>query len=310
MDLIEYIFVRFLYAIFRLLPMSFSRWMAEGLAIISGRVIRYRRGVIVDNLKNAFPEKSGEEIDRLIPGIYRHFMYLWVEVLQTWRLNSPRYMRNFVDEGTEKIKRIIETGKPVILVGGHLGNFEWLGWYMAQFVPSLHAIMKPVHNPYLNNFIIKNRLRMGVKLIFTGEKAFTEGMNALRENGSLAIVADQDAGERGIYVNFLNRPASTATGAALYHKRTGTSVFYCSFRRTGFGKFVINAEEVVAPGNGVAKNSDIFSVTQKYTELLEKDVRKYPEQYFWTHRRWKNQPAGEDLKIYSESLAKYKKLQT
>lgn len=310
MDMLEYLFIRLLYGIFRLMPMSFSRWTAEGLAFIAGRVIRYRRGVIIDNLLNAFPEKSREEIDRLIPGIYRHFMYLWVEMLQTWRLNSPRYMRNLADEGTKKLKKVIQSGKPVILATGHLGNFEWLGWYMAKFIPNLNAIMKPLHNPYLNNFIIKSRLKMGIKLIFTGENAFKEGLKALRENESLAIVGDQDAGERGIYVNFLNRPASTATGTALYHKRTGTSVFYCSFRRTGFGKFVISARELMVPIDSKAKKADIFSITQKYTELLEKDVRDYPEQYFWTHRRWKNQPAAEELKIYSENLAKYKKLRT
>ncbi len=305
MKKIEYALVRVLYGIFRIVPLAAGNLLSDGLAFIIRTIVRYRHDIVLENLKYAFPDLNTSEIKRMLPEIYRHFVYLWVELLQSWRLNDRYFDRNFEADGLDELIALVNEGKPVMLVGGHLGNFEWLGYYLRTFIPNLHAFMKRIHNPYINEFVVKNRNQMGIALIYTDDNAFKKGLALLKAGGSLAIVADQDVGERGIYVNFLNRPAATATGTAIYHLRTGIPMFYCTAIRRSFGKFCVFIERVKdqLPGNN--KSIDLFVLTQRHTHILEKMVRLYPHQYLWTHRRWKNQPGLMDIESYQQNISEY-----
>ncbi len=308
MEKMQYALLGFLYGMFRVLPVSFGGPVAHGIAFIVRVIIKYRYAVILDNIKHAFPGLSGSEQKRLIRAIYRHFIYLWVELLFSGRLDDKYFAENFKSDDMALITRIVGEGKPVILVGGHLGNFEWLGYFLSRHIPDLYTFMKRIHNPYINEFMIGNRRRMGLSLISVDGGAFKKGLAVLKAGKSLALLADQDVGERGIFVTFLNRPAATATGTAIYHRQTGIPVFHCAAIRKSFGKFYIHVERVPDQLPGNDKTMDIFSLTQKYTELLEELVKRYPEQYFWSHRRWKSKPGKEEMAVYRQNSDRYRNM--
>jgi len=308
MDKLEYVLLRLLYGIFQLFPVSIVKALAHGITFIVRVILKYRYTVILENIMQAFPGLSESEQKRLMRASYRHFIYLWIELLITWRLDDSYFTENFESDDMAQITGIVGEGKPVILVGGHLGNFEWLGYFLSRHIPGLYAFMKRIHNPYINEFMISNRRRMGLSLITVDRSAFKKGLAMLKSGKSLALLADQDVGERGIFVTFLNRPAATATGTAIYHRQTGIPVFHCAAIRKSFGKFSIYVERIPDQSPGNDKAMDIFSLTQKHTALLEQLVKRHPEQYFWSHRRWKSRPENEELELYKQYSDRYRKM--
>jgi len=307
MEMIEYLLVRLLYNILHVMPVWAGKALAEMTAVIVGKGIRYRRDVVIDNLRHAFPEMTGSGLKRLLPAIYRHFTYLWFESLQGRRLGKDYFDQCFTAEGVEQITAKTGIGKPVILVSGHLANFEWLGAFMTQYVPDLHAFMKRIHNSRVDRFIKNIRQKSGLYLIYADNQALRKGLKYLKQGKSLAIVGDQDVGERGIYVELLNRPAATAKGTAVLHRMTGIPVYLCTAIRKNYGKFHVIIKQVPDQPASDDKDLDIFTFTQRLSYMLEKMIRRHPEQYFWTHRRWKNQPGPEEYDRFRHNLSAYHK---
>jgi KDO2-lipid IV(A) lauroyltransferase len=139
--------------------------------------------------------------------------------------------------------------------------------------------MKPIHNPYLNEFVVELRKKMHYEVLFTG-LAYKAALKILRQKKIVAVVTDQDAGKHGIFVNFFNMPASTAKGTAILHLKTGIPIVAGILVRQSWGKFDLYFERISA-------QDDILSITQAHTKVLEKWIRKNPGQYLWTHKRWK-----------------------
>ena len=214
--------------------------------------------------------------------MYRNFAYFFVELLQSWRLNKEFFQKNFTIHNWEIMENAFKEDKGVILVTGHLANVEWGGAYVSCCLSPVKAIMKPIHNHYLNDLVIDIRKKMHYEVIFTGI-AYKAGLKALREKAILGVIADQDARKHGVFVDFFNKPASTAKGAAILHLKTGAPIIVGIAVRRSWGKFDIYCERISAEDN-------ILSITQAHTKLLEKWIRKNPGQYLWTHKRWKTKP--------------------
>ncbi len=306
MEKLEYLLVRFLYLMFRFLPLQAAGLLAGSLTFMVKNIVRYRRRVIIDNLRHAFPELSEAGIRCMLPAVYRHFVCLWIESLQNRRVTFAYMEKYFTAEGLKELQTAAADGKPVLFYGGHIGNFEWLGIYLARHVQNFHAYMKRIHNPFINRFIEQNRKNSGISLIYTGDDALKKGLNCLKNGNSLALLADQDAGERGIYIDFMNRPAATAPGAAILHRLTKIPIFHCAAIRKKLGKFHVIIERIPELPQAGDNAVDIFNLTQYLAGRLENLVRQYPEQYFWTHRRWKNQPAADEMHTYTANVRRYR----
>ena len=172
-----------------------------------------------------------------------------------------------------------------------MGNFEWLGQMHGQLGHKTNGIAKRQRNPLVNQLIEKNRLRKNMGVIYT-RNAMKEGIEVLKNKDILAIVTDQDAKSRGVFVDFLGIPSSTAVGPAVFHLRTGAPIIFLMSIRTDYGKFDAYYEEV-CPKTDPRDVTDkkIKELTQLHSAVLDKWIRKYPEQWFWMHRRWKTKPA-------------------
>jgi KDO2-lipid IV(A) lauroyltransferase len=289
MQIIEFIFVKLLYGIFRIVPYAFNRILCPLLRFIIQYIIRYRRVTIEQNLKNAFPDLSKQKTSLLVKEVYQNLTMLALEYLQSWRLNPSYFNENFSVHNWESLQEAREEGKGIILIAGHMGNFEWMGFFILQYIPQIYAIVKKIKNKKVNDFFVKTRERHGFKLL-DKKIAFKNGLRALKANKIVAIVGDQDAKNKGVFVDFFGILSSTATGAALFHLQTGAPIVCCTSIRKEFGKFDLHFERLPDLPLQANKEQRIISITQAHTKVLEKWVKKYPGQYFWSHRRWKTKP--------------------
>jgi KDO2-lipid IV(A) lauroyltransferase len=250
----------------------------------------YRKKVIIENLRKIFPDKDDKTFYNMVREVYVNFAQLWVEILQTWRLDEKFISKNFNIHNWEVVEEALKQNCGLILITGHLGNYEWAVHYCILRLQNVLAIMKRLKNKRINGLIVGIRELTGGKIIYM-KSALKHGLRALSNGKSIAIVSDQDAGKKGIFVNFLGKTASTATGAAILHLKTGAPMIFVSGIRIKFGKIDIHFERIPDSENSMINDETIRNITQSHTAILEKWIRKYPTQYFWTHRRWKTRPS-------------------
>jgi KDO2-lipid IV(A) lauroyltransferase len=237
-----------------------------------------------DSLKNiatAFPEKSDSEQNMILKKTYSFFAKSFMQFLSLPK--SYRYVDIEV-EGQELLDGALEKGHGIILATGHFSKWEimsaWLGYSGYPCV----AVAQRQKNRGADIFFREFREITGMRIIY--RKSSLKNMyRILKENKILILASDQDAKQRGVFVNFFNKPASTPKGVARFHLETGSDIFFISCYVEQNGKHKLQIQPVVPEGESTVK-----SITQAFTTLLEKKVREFPEQYFWFHRRWKTMP--------------------
>jgi KDO2-lipid IV(A) lauroyltransferase len=176
-------------------------------------------------------------------------------------------------------------GLGAVIVTGHLGNWEAAGAAVSQLGMPLAAVVKRQSNSRFDGLLVESRRRLGIEPIYM-EEARVRMPDLIRSGVSVALVADQDARNRGIFVPFLGRPASTFRGPARLALQTGAPLFFGAAIREGDGYRAV-VEPVIADRNGPGAEREL---TRSWVERLEYRVRLHPEQYFWFHRRWKTVP--------------------
>jgi KDO2-lipid IV(A) lauroyltransferase len=188
-----------------------------------------------------------------------------------------------------------------MLVSGHFGSWELNGASIGRAGFPITVVAKQQSNPYVDAWIQRNRENMNMRIIAPGAPV-RHILRALKNGETVGLISDQDAGKRGVFVNFFGRPASTPQGAAELALKYGLPVVMIMTARTSPGKYRSLAREIE-----VRDDDTVETLTQRYTASIEEIIRQYPEQYFWMHRRWKTQPGnarGEDNKTgYSEGAA-------
>ena len=292
MHTVEYILVKFFFFLFSHISINSGKRIAYLMYILVSRVIRYRRKVIKENLHLIYGQNLPAPETELINEIYKNFVYLWMEFLQNRRLGIEPIDDRFVVHNMELVDEALRQGRGLILMSGHFGNFEWLGQYLGLKGYKVSGIAKPQHNKRVNDLIVQNRTQFGVGVIYT-TTAMKDGLAALARNEIIALVADQNARSKGVFVDFLGQPSSTAVGPAVFQMRSGAPMFFIISVRKDYGRFEVFFERIY---EGPAKEPDdahILHITQLHSAALEKWIKKYPGQWFWMHKRWKTKPAAK-----------------
>jgi len=290
MHKIEYILVKLLFALFSRISFESGKRIAWFLYILVAKVIRYRRKVIIENLQRVYGTDLPRPLHKMLDGIYRNFVFLWMEVLQIRRLNPQNLKQRITINGSELIDQALQEGKGILFLSGHYGNFEWLGQYYAMKGYGVNGIAKRQSNRYVNQLIEDIRFTNGAKVVYT-KNAMQDGLEVLANNELLAIVSDQDGRKRGIFVDFLGQPSSTPVGSAIFQMRSGAPMFMIVAVRKDYGQFEAFVEPVYQGDKREITDDEIYKITQAHTRALEKWIRKYPEQWFWMHKRWKTAPS-------------------
>jgi KDO2-lipid IV(A) lauroyltransferase len=287
-----YVLVRVIVCVVQALPLELTWTLARGLARLAYRLDRRHREVAHDNLRQAFPGLTEEQRDTLVRSVYGHFCRLLIEIIQIpRRLHIKNWRRYLSLHGGRQLVDCLLSGRPLLIVTGHFGNWEMGGYALGLLGFTSHAVARPLDNSYLDDFLRQFRERTGQKLL-AKKGDFDQMQHLLQGGGVLATLADQDAGPRGLFVNFFGRPASTHKAVALLALEHQAPLLVVLARNSGAPlRYEIEVEEVILPADYTGQAEAIRAITQRFTAALERGVRRTPEQYFWLHRRWKHQPA-------------------
>jgi KDO2-lipid IV(A) lauroyltransferase len=256
----------------------------------------YKRGRLraLENLRASFPEKSDEWIQQMGRRSFQQLLMLTIDVLVTPRLVQKHNWRQYARfTNAEYPKWLMKEGKGLIMVTAHYGNFELIGYMAGLFGFDIYSVARPLDNKYLNRFLYQVRQRHGLKLI--DKKGAAEMMPRIIEQGStLGFIADQDAGRKGIFVDFFWRKASTYKSIGLLAITYNLPIVVGCTRRVG-NRFFFDCvlSRIIFPHEWADKEDPLTWVSAAYTKAIEDFVRQDPTQYWWVHRRWKTRPREE-----------------
>jgi KDO2-lipid IV(A) lauroyltransferase len=255
--------------------------------------------VAAENLRHAFPGRfSFEQIDRMVRRIYRHFCGVILEIIQLPRhFNAYNWLKYFKIPPDRELVGWLLSGRPLLIVTGHFGNWEMAGYGLGLLGFTAHAVARPLDNPFLEEYLRRFREGTGQKLL-AKHGDFTRMQSILDNAGIIATLVDQDAGARGLFVDFFGRPASTHKAMALLALEHQVPLVVVGCRKIGEPmSYELMVEEYILPEDYQTRPDAVPAMTQRFTSALERIVRTAPEQYFWLHRRWKHQPARARRKV-------------
>lgn len=259
------------------------------------RVDHRHRQRTMYNLTRSFPDLDRHQIEDLARRSFEHLAELAVEVFQTPRLiNAATWPQRIETRNVAQTVELLNSGQPVILVTGHLGNWEATGFLMAVMGYRVCAIARPLDNRLINDWLLGIRQRHGLQVI-TKWKATDTMVNVLRSGGMVGFIGDQNAGEKGIFVPFFGRLASTYKSIGLL-ALTHQVPIVCGYARRleGF-RYEVGTTDIIRPEDWAGQRDPLYYVTARYIRAIEMTVRRFPEQYLWMHRRWKSRPRYERL---------------
>lgn len=293
---VEYAAHRVVTGALLLLPEGVALRLGAALGWMAGTLFRVRRRVVDEQLAFAFPEETAAWRARVARASYAHLGREAVAVFRLARMDAAALVARTTMENFDAFQAALAEGNGLILVSGHVGNWEVGGAsYAARGLP-VDAVVKGMANPLFDAHLVASRERLGVQVVEIS-RAARAVPRGLRAGHVVGFIADQNAREHGVFVPFFGRPASTFRGAALFALRTGAPIFVgACLREPGWPqRYRVFAERLPVEPTGDME-ADVLRLTRAHTEVLERAVRQAPEQYFWQHKRWKTRPAGEGPK--------------
>lgn len=288
-DLFEYLPARGAEATLGLLPTGISSGVGSGVGAAAWR-FGVRRDTVEEQIGSAFPDRSPEWIRATTAMCYRHFGREIAMIARLARVGNNVLLGSMrgAQEAMELHERTTGGEGGSIIVTGHLGNWEVAGAFLAAVGLDMAAVVKRQRNRAFDRRMLDTRRRLGIEPIYM-QDARKRIPEALREGKTVALVADQDAGDRGIFVPFLGRLASTFRGPARLSLTQSVPLFFGAAVRVG-DTYQGILEHIDRPDPGTDAESEY---TARWVARLETHVRRHPDQYFWFHRRWKTQPGNQ-----------------
>jgi Kdo2-lipid IVA lauroyltransferase/acyltransferase len=267
------------------LPWWLLNGLADVLAWLAWRVVRYGQPVMHENLHLAFPDFDERRLQGVMRDYYRGFGQVLVEVVKSARLPADEIRARVRLEGFEPVRALLEAGSPVLLVAAHQCNWEWmllalsldLGW-------PVDAAYKPLVDGWAQREMLKVRGRFGARLV-PAQEMLADIIRRGRVARAIAMVADQEprTSERRHWTRFLNRDTAFFLGAEEIARTTRYPVFFLGVRRGARGRYTVCASPLAAGGEKLAPGE----LTERYACRVEQQIRADPPNWPWTHKRWK-----------------------
>lgn len=294
-DWLTYCGIRLLGMVFQMFPIDANLKTARLMGLIWYRAMRRHRERAFEHLRLAFGNTlSQRQMERMALQSMQQMTMMAIETQFTPRLiNEWTWPRHIRLKGLGPAVETLLSRRGAILVTGHYGNWELLGFALTALGFPLTAVMRPLDNPYLNSFVMDVRARRGLQLLYKKGASQSAG-DILTSGGLLAFIADQNAGHKGMFVDFFGRKASTYKSIALLAMEYQAPIIVGYARRTsGRFQYEVGCNRIIKPEEWAGRENESYWITQEYTRAIEEFVREAPEQYLWIHRRWKSRPKDE-----------------
>lgn len=292
--IIYFIAIPFIYLV-SVTPFWLLYGISDGFYALLYRLMGYRKKVVITNLKNAFPEKTDAEINRIAGKFYHHLCDLFLETFKTLTISKKSMLKHcrFSPEAKGLFDQLADDNQSIILAMGHQGNWEWAGNSFSMVCrQQLYVIYHPLSNKYFNGLIYRMRTRFKTKLIAMRD-TYKDMVANKAELNATAFIADQTPAPNNAYwTTFLNQDTPVFQGTERIARKLNYPVVYAQVKKVKRGHYEIFAEMLVANPAGTQDGE----ISELYTRRLEKDIIAQPETWLWSHRRWKHKkPANTNI---------------
>ncbi|HEY0008815.1 MAG TPA: lysophospholipid acyltransferase family protein [Tepidisphaeraceae bacterium] len=299
-DYLQYLALRAVHMVMHCWPVAWNLEFACMVGYIMYRFDKRHRLRAIGNLTRSFPHYPRKRIEAMALQSMQQTLMLGVEVMFTTRLirmeNFTRYIR--LGDFGESLKLLMDRHNGLIVLTGHYGNWEILGYTLATLGFRTVSVARPLDNKYVNEWVLGVRERKGQRIVDKkGATAITTA--TLEAKGTVGIIADQNAGPKGLFVDFFGRKASTHKSIGLLAMQYNVPIVIGYARRLGRNfTFQIGTQDIIYPQDWATQDQPLHYITQRYTKAIEDFVTEDPGQYLWLHRRWKTRPKGEAPEQY------------
>lgn len=280
----------FLIRIFSLLPLSVLYVISDIILYpLVYYVVRYRLKVVRRNLRNSFPDKSHNELKSIEKKFYRHFADLLVEIVHGYRASDEEMREHVVFENVDLVEELAQKTQGVIAYLGHMGNWEWIADLNKRFVDRSmveYNIYRQLKNPNSDKMMLELRSKRGGECI--EKKQLLRKLVSLRHADHpfvLGMLSDQKPSKRSTYAwtHFLSQETAFLNGSEVLAKKFGFSAVYAHILSPKRGYYTVRFDLITDHPTAMPDEE----MTKKYAALLEQNIHAQPEQWLWTHNRWK-----------------------
>jgi KDO2-lipid IV(A) lauroyltransferase len=285
--LIEVPFFLLLTAIVCLLPLNAVRALARVLGRAGYAILGSRRRIAIDNLRASLHDRSADALREIALGSFETVAVAFLELLWFPRLTRPRLEREAVVEHAEEVRRAMGDRGAVVIVS-HMAGWEFiLQGVNAAFPGRTSVVYKPLSNPITDRFIYGWRSKFGLKWI-PMQTAVADTMAEAQRGGIVILAADQSVPKESIRVPFFGRDVPTAKGPAALSLKAGVPIYLCRLRRVADGSYRGDMQVVPADGVEGYSEANVVELTRRFTKMTEDYILRDPDQWMWTHKRWKH----------------------
>jgi len=286
MDFLFYIIFLTFGKLLALLPLRLLYVVSDMFYPIAYYIIGYRKKVVYENLRNAFPEKSEQEIDIIAKKFYRHFCDIMVEILKLLHISREEICKRMKYRGPNPFLEEFENKKLILGVLGHYNNWEWGVALGMQGPYNFASIYKPLTNKYFDKLMIKIRSQFGGELVPMAKTGRV--MAKYIQEKKLTVfnfISDQAPGRSEVqyWTTFLNQDTPVFLGIEKLAMKTHQPVYFAKFVKIKRGYYEAVVEKLCDDCNDLQPHE----LTEKHLRALETAILEAPEQWLWSHRRWK-----------------------
>ncbi len=290
MQLIKFkIIYFFLWAISKL-PWSLFYLLSDFVYFIVYRIIKYRKNIVIDNLHLTFPEKSKEEIKTISKKFYAHMCDMFMEMLKSISISHKETQKRYKFKNLDTLRQLEKEKRSFILLAAHYANYEWGNCIELSTSHAAVGVYKPIKNAYFNEFAKKIRARFGSEVV-PSKKVMRYAIEKERSKTFprlYGLIADQSPSSsksrENFLVSFMGQEVPAFVGGEVLAKKLDMAICYLKVEKVKRGFY---EAEVVLIDDDLSNNNN-FEATTTYYKMLEEQIKKKPEYYLWTHKRWKH----------------------
>ena len=272
---------------FSRLPWSILYGVSTFMYWVVFRGIGYRKEVVITNLKNAFPDKSDQEVQEISNNFFRYLADLFIESVKAITMSEKDWQNGFKTTNIDIPNSFYDQGKSIVTVLGHYGNWEYLvSAYARDSKHTILGVYKPLSNPDFEKLLAQYRTRFGMVLVpLYDAYEIIQGYMDRDEKVAIMLIGDQTpAANRGYWMDFLNQDTPVFRGAEKLAKQYNLPVVFDSLDLTSRGRYTMDFETVYE----TPQDTEEGEITEGYTKKLEKQIIAKPHLWLWSHKRWKH----------------------
>lgn len=282
-----YYFLVLILWLIALLPFKILYFISDILYLILFYVFKYRKSIVISNLHNSFPKKSSDEIKKLTKQYYKNLCDLIIEIVKLNTITRKQLLKRIRFNNYEIIDEYFDKEKSIIAAIGHCGNWEWVSMVMAMIGKyKVYGIVKPLNNKFFEKYLVRLRSKFNKDNLISFQETFREMIKNKNNLTIYIFAADQTPTKNEInyWSHFLNQETPVYLGTEKTAKYLDFVVLFMDIQRYKRGYYEVSISTITDK----PKQTKEYEITEGHIHKLEEAIKKNPDNWLWSHRRWKH----------------------